>query len=141
MGAKIFNFESKLPEVLYLDSSFIINFSIDGSRYFKDCAAFSKRLVNNKVTMITSNLTLDEIWYVFIRVTLSETFGKNWRTKLEKEPETLDKTIPILKRATTDLLMIQNLIIVEINTPSYWGHWISWKNTGCFHEMLSTLQQ
>jgi predicted nucleic acid-binding protein len=68
--------------------------------------------------MVTSNLTLDEIWYVFIRVTLSEIFGKRWRTKLEKEPEVLDKIIPTLKRATTDLLMIQNLIIVEINTSS-----------------------
>ena len=37
---------------------------------------------------------------------------------MEEEPETLDKVIPILKRATTDLLMIQNLIIVEINTSS-----------------------
>jgi len=25
MGAKIFEFESELPEILYLDSSFIIN--------------------------------------------------------------------------------------------------------------------
>ncbi len=118
MGAKIFEFESELPEILYLDSSFIINFSIDGSKYFEDCVAFSKKLVDNKATMITSSLTLDEIWYVFIRVTLSEKFGKSWRTELEEEPETLDKVIPILKRATTDLLMIQNLIIVEINTSS-----------------------
>lgn len=77
VGARIFHFESELPEVLYLDSSFIINFSIDGSKYFEDCVAFSKKLMNNEVTMITSNLTLDEIWYVFIRVTLSETVGNS----------------------------------------------------------------
>ena len=53
MGAKIFEFESELPEILYLDSSFIINFSIDGSKYFEDCVAFSKKLVDNKATMIT----------------------------------------------------------------------------------------
>jgi predicted nucleic acid-binding protein len=77
-----------------------------------------RRLVDNEVAMITSNLTLDEIWYVFIRISLSERFGKNWRAKLKKEPEILDKVMPILKRVTTDLLMIQNLIIVEISTSS-----------------------
>lgn len=47
MGTKIFEFESELPEVLYLDSSFIINFSIGGRLcsifYFEDCAASINR--------------------------------------------------------------------------------------------------
>lgn len=45
---------------------------------------------------------------------LGELGEQNWK----KKPEILDNTIPTLKRVTTDLLMIQNLIIVEVSTSS-----------------------
>ena len=52
---------------------------------------------------------------LFIRIALSEKAGKNWRTELKEKPEILDEVMPILKRAITDLLMIQHLIVVEIS--------------------------
>jgi hypothetical protein len=42
MGAKIFSFESELPEVLYLDSSFIINLVLVAQNILRSVQHFRK---------------------------------------------------------------------------------------------------
>jgi len=49
MVAGILDFNFKLPEVIYLDTSFILNFSIEGAKYFDDCSFFIRRLMEENI--------------------------------------------------------------------------------------------
>jgi predicted nucleic acid-binding protein len=118
MSATILNFEADLPEVMYWDSSFIINFCVDGVKYHSACAGFAQRLKEENILSIISNLTLDEVWYALLRVNLNNDYEDNWREMLRHEPELIVKYLPILRRATADLLMLPNLILVETPTEA-----------------------
>jgi predicted nucleic acid-binding protein len=118
MPANIFNFDAELPEVIYWDSSFIVNFCVDGVKYHSACAEFVKRLEEENILSIVSNLALDEVWYALLRVNLINDFEQEWHEKLRNEPEIINKYVPILRRATADILMLSNVIVVEIPTEA-----------------------
>lgn len=75
MQANILDFNSKLLEIIFWDASFVLNFAIEGSKYFKGCVNFSKRMEKENITSILSNLTLDEIWYGLLRANLIKDFS------------------------------------------------------------------
>lgn len=118
MPANILKFDAALPEVIYWDSSFIVNFCVDGVKHHSACAGFVKRLGEGNILSIVSNLALDEVWYALLRVNLINDFGQEWHKMLRKEPEIINKYVPILRRATADILMLSNVIVVEIPTEA-----------------------
>lgn len=113
MHTRILDFNAELPEITYWDSNFIINFCVDGARYYKPCSKFVKRLEKANITSIVSNLALDEVWYALIRANLFKDFDKEWIDKLRENPNVIKKYIPTLKRATMDLSLLQNVIFAE----------------------------
>lgn len=118
MPANILNFDEKLPEAIYWDSSFILNFCIDGAKFFKECAKFVRRLESEKTTSIISTLILDEVWYGLLRANLINDFGGDWHDEIRENPEILKKYIPTLKRVMFDLSLLSNLILVEVSSET-----------------------
>lgn len=78
MQANILDFNAELPEVIYWDASFVLNFSIEGANYYEECADFSRRLQRENIPSIISNLALDEIWYGLLRANLINDFSDKW---------------------------------------------------------------
>jgi len=118
MLANILNFNAELPEVIYWDSSFIVNFCVSGVKHHSACAGFVRRLEEENILSIVSNLALDEVWYALLRVNLINDFEQKWHEKLRNEPEIIDKYVPILRRATADILMLPTVIVVETPTEA-----------------------
>ena len=116
MPANILDFDAELPEVIFWDASFVLNFSIEGSKYFKKCANFAKRLEKENIPSIISNLALDEIWYGLLRANLIKDFSEGWINKLRENPAVISKYIPLLKKATRDLVLLPNVILIEVRT-------------------------
>jgi predicted nucleic acid-binding protein len=111
MSVNILNFDVELPEVIYWDSSFIVNFCVDGVKYHSACVEFVKRLEEENILSTVSNLALDEVWYALLRVNLINDFEQEWHEKLRNEPKIINKYVPILRRATADILMLSNVIV------------------------------
>ena len=116
MQANIFTFDSSTPGIVYLDASFIVNFSVEGSKYHEPCTEFVRKLCKENVPSLVSNLTLDEIWYSLIKVSLIKDFGDKWYVEVRDEPEILQKYVPLIKRVMADISMLQNVILVEVKT-------------------------
>lgn len=83
MSAKIFSFDSNPPKIAYVDPSYFLNLLIEDSKYFKECRKFSKKLKKSKTILITSNLSLDEIYYTLLKIMASRDYGKEWRGKTQ----------------------------------------------------------
>jgi predicted nucleic acid-binding protein len=64
----IFSFQGPLPEMAYLDPSFLLNVLVAESTYHAECAAFASRLEDARTVLLLSNLGLDEIWFVLLRI-------------------------------------------------------------------------
>ncbi len=116
MQANILDFNAELPEVIYWDTSFVLNFSIEGARYSEKCANFSRRLQRENIPSIISNLALDEIWYGLLRANLINDFSDKWLDKLRGDSTIINKYAPLLKNATRDLVLLPNVVFVEVRT-------------------------
>ena len=106
MQANILDFSAELPEVIYWDASFVLNFSIEGAKYYGKCTDFSRRLEKENTPSIISNLTLDEIWYGLLRANLIKDFYDKWLDKLREDLSIINKYVPLLKKATRDLILL-----------------------------------
>ena len=102
-----------ISQASILDTSFILNFSIEGAKYFDECSFFIRRLVDENVLCVISNLTLDEFWYGLIRVSFMRDHPKDWLDRLRRLSK--DYVDPV-KRATRDLISFSNLIVTEVKT-------------------------
>jgi hypothetical protein len=58
------SFQDTLPEIVYLDPSFLLNILVAESSYHAECVAFATRLESARSILVLSNLGLDEIWAV-----------------------------------------------------------------------------
>ena len=116
MQANILDFNAELPEVIFWDASFVLNFSIEGARYYEECAEFSRKLQNENIPSIISNLALDEIWYGLLRANLIKDFSEKWLDKLRRDASVINEYVPLLKEATGDLVLLPNVVFVEVRT-------------------------
>ncbi len=116
MQANILDFNAELPEVIFWDASFVLNFSIEGAKYYEKCADFSRRLQKGSIPSIISNLALDEIWYGLLRANLIKDFSDKWLDRLREDSSIINKYVPLLKKATSDLILLPNVVFVEVRT-------------------------
>jgi predicted nucleic acid-binding protein len=115
MPANIFSFKSDPPKITYVDPSFFLNLFVKDSKYFEGCREFSEKLKEKKTILIVSNLGLDEIWYVLLRLLAMKDFGKKWRKKL-KDKEVVKNYTKEIGKYTANLMEIPNLFFVETST-------------------------
>ena len=64
----MFSFQDTPPEIAYLDPSFLLNVLVAESAYHAECVAFATQLERARTILVLSNLGLDEIWFVLLRV-------------------------------------------------------------------------
>jgi predicted nucleic acid-binding protein len=112
----IFDFKSPPPDTAYLDPSFLLNILLKESRYHLECRNFAKKLKSKETLLLLSNLGLDEIWYILLRYEAVKEHGlKNWLSLLKENPQKVIEYSEKIERATTLILEIPNLILVEIS--------------------------
>lgn len=66
--------DPNLPEVLYLDSSFIVETLVAGMQHQTECMDFIRRLQEKKPIIVASRLTYLEIWCAAIRICIRNLF-------------------------------------------------------------------
>jgi predicted nucleic acid-binding protein len=114
MPADVFSFRSEPPQVAYVDPSFFLNLFIRDSAYFEECKGFAEKLEERKTVLIMSNLGLDEIWYVLLKLLAVKDHGKGWQRKLDSSVS--KEYIEEVEKYTTNLLEIPNLFFAEVST-------------------------
>lgn len=111
----VFSFQEELPRIAYLDPSFLLNVLVAGANYHGECVDFAKRLENAGSILVLSNLGLDEIWFVLLRVQAVEEHGeKGWLSFLKENPAKIKEYSSRLDEATAQILEIPYLLLVEL---------------------------
>lgn len=117
MANNIFGFDSLPSSVVYVDPSFFLNILINEAKFHKQCIEYKDRLKKHHTFLFLSNLGLDEIWYVLIKLQAIKEHGlKGWQGYLNKYPEAVMKYAELLAQTTSIILEIPNLHLIEIST-------------------------
>ncbi len=115
MLSNIHGFDENPPKIAYVDPSFFINLMVKDSLFFEDCKDYSEKLKGGKTVLVMSNLGLDEIWYVLLKLFAMKDYGKNWQKTLKKEPDAVKSYSEEIEKYTLLLLEIPNLLLAEIS--------------------------
>ena len=111
----VFSFQGDPPEIAYLDPSFLLNVLVAESTYHAECVDFAKRLEDAETILVLSNLGLDEIWFVLLRIQAVEEQGeRGWLSFLKGNPAKVMEYTSRLEEATLQILEIPNLLLVEL---------------------------
>lgn len=111
----VFSFQDALPEIAYLDTSFLLNVLVNESAFHAQCVEFAKRLEAAETILVLSNLGLDEIWFVLLRLQAVREHGESgWLSFLRDNPEKVRGYAQQLEEATLQILEIPNLLLVEL---------------------------
>lgn len=113
--ARIFSFDDDLPEVAYLDPSFLLNVLIADAVYHSACTAFSTRLEESDTILMLSNIGLDEVWFTLLRTQAMEEHGtRGWLEFLRNNPDRVKAYTARIEEATLKILEIPTLLLVEL---------------------------
>lgn len=111
----IYSFDADPPEIAYLDPSFLLNILVEDSVYHQECVDFAKRLEKARSILVLSNLGLDEIWFILLKLQAVKEHGKrNWLVFLKENPAKVMEYCQGLEKATAQILEIPNLLLVEL---------------------------
>lgn len=110
-----FSFQNTPPEIAYLDPSFLLNVLLEDATYHAQCVAFARRLEEARSILLLSNLGLDEIWFVLLRIqAIQEQGEKGWLAFLKNNPARVRAYAQQLEEATLQILEIPNLLLIEL---------------------------
>jgi len=107
----ILKFTDKLPGIIYLDASVILNAAMTGGRFHDECSSFMRRIRDERVRCVTATLTFDEIWYVLIKNTVEQLTGQPLFKAYKSNPESILSARDEVERITFDLLGIDMEIL------------------------------
>ena len=74
MVASVHSFNDPLPQKLYWDASFIVNFACEAAQYFEQCADFLARLDEHPTISYVSTLAMDEACFVLLQLQIEEDY-------------------------------------------------------------------
>lgn len=116
MPDNIFSFNSLPSRVAYIDPSFFLNVLIEEAKFHQQCLEYKDKLKTQHTLLFLSNLGLDEIWYVLIKLqAIKEHGAKGWQEYLSKHPQAIMKYADVLHKTTSAILEITNLHLIEIS--------------------------
>lgn len=115
MSHKIHGFEEQPPKIAYVDPNFFVNLIVKDSVFFWECKNYSERLKESKTVLVMSNLGLDELWYVLLKLLAMRDYEKNWQKILKTKPEIVKKYSEEIEKYTLALLEIPNLLLAEVS--------------------------
>ena len=118
----IYSFENEPPRVAYLDPSFIVNLLLEDGKYHRACLQYSEKLKRSSITLILSNLGLDEIWFALLKVLAVQDLQeqdvadpeRKWFRFLKDHPDRVKAFAQRIEEDTALILKIPNLIVIEI---------------------------
>ena len=116
----VFDFTAPLPDRLYWDSSFLVNIAFATAKFHTECAAYYRRLKDERVPVLVSTLTLDETWYVLLKLETEHIHAPRsfWEVYRE-EPDRLKPILRKLRDLTQRLEQLPHLSFVGMEAGSY----------------------
>ncbi len=99
----------------YVDPNFFINVMVRNSVFFDECKNYSEKLKDGKTVLVMSNLGLDELWYVLLKLLAMRDYDKNWQRTLKTKPDQVKKYSTEIEKHTLALLEIPNLLMAEVS--------------------------
>ena len=117
MPEHVFDFDAPLPDIAYLDPSFLLNIIIEDAVFHEQCVSYKDKLKKHHTLLFLSNLGLDEIWHVLIKVQAIKDHGpRNIIEFLNKNPESVMKYSTAVIETTSAILEIPYIHLLEIST-------------------------
>jgi len=125
----IYNFKDKVPDIVYLDTSFLINILVADAKYYQECLNYSEKLKQKNTIMLLSILGLDELWYIrlklsaidFLKKRDKENPEKKWFWFLKENSEYIKNFSQLAEEDLIKLLQINNLFLIEITKEQMIG--------------------
>ena len=110
------SFQDCPPEIAYLDPSFLLNVLVADATYHAECVAFASRLEATRTVLVLSNLGLDEIWFVLLRIqAIQEQGERGWLAFLRDNPDKVREYTRRLEETTLQILELPNLLLIELS--------------------------
>lgn len=81
--------ESPLPEIIGLDTSFVIKVLVKGQEYYKKCCSFLSRLKTKQPIIVFSQILRPELWQAHFKIVLQKQLNKkevNVAEEVKKDP-------------------------------------------------------
>ena len=116
----VFDFTLPVPERLYWDSSFLVNIAFASAKFHTQCVAYYQRLKDERVPVLISNLTLDETWYVLLKLETEQLYAPRifWEVYRE-EPSRLKPILRKLREFTKRLEHLPHVSFIGTAVGSY----------------------
>lgn len=116
----VFDFAAFLPNRLYWDSSFLVNIAFVTAKFHKPCAAYYYRLKAERVPIILSNLALDEVWYILLKLEIEHLYpSQNFWAIYREEPARLRPILQKLREFTKRLTRLPHVTLVGTGADAY----------------------
>lgn len=130
---RILDFKAEPPSISYLDPSFLVNLLLADAKFHREVKDYSERLKKKGTILILSTLGLDEIWFALMKAFAIRDYGlKRWYSRLKGDVEIIKGYTEDMERATTKILELPHLFIVEITFERALGALELMKNYGLF---------
>lgn len=110
-----------LPEIIYFDTSFIINTLIKGQPYYEECKNFIIKLTDKQPIIVFSSLLKPEFWSAITKIHIRNMFGKKRSPNsiIKKDPGIIKHLYSKVQRVEDDfsdlLQRFKHWIMVELN--------------------------
>jgi predicted nucleic acid-binding protein len=116
----VFDFTAPLPDRLYWDSSFLVNVAFAAAKLHRPCAAYYYRLKETGVSVILSNLALDETWYILLKLEAEQLHRpRSFWEMYREEAERLRPIFHKLREFTTRLTQLPHVTLVGTEANAY----------------------
>jgi len=104
VAAKVRSLDEPLPAALYWDASFIVNFTFEAARCFRQCSQLLSRLDDASTISYVSTLALDEAWFVLLQLKIEEDHhpARFWDV-YNAHPEVVAEYIDDLEKVTEQI--------------------------------------
>jgi predicted nucleic acid-binding protein len=115
----ISNYNTPLPDLIYLDTSFIYEVYGDNpdNKHADDCYNFTNRLVANDKIMVVSHLTYEELEHVItkgIYTKYGNRMSKRWDILKKETDRYMPEVMTEIERVTNVLMNNPNIIDLDV---------------------------
>ncbi len=122
LTATILDFSAPLPDAIYWDASFVVNFSHADSPFYGECAEYVARLKAANTRCFVSALTLDEVWFVLLQLFVTRDFAprKFWKV-YEQNPAVILAYLDQIEKITAQFYEQSQVQVLGIASRSPLG--------------------
>lgn len=126
VSAKQLDFDAKLPEIIYWDTSFttLYLYGEPTEPYYAECHAFQQRLKSEGVLSVVSDFVYDETAFIWLKrelIKAGQSLGLHWLDMKDKHPNLIGQAMRDFKEKKADLeeLTLKLPIADEVTTLAF----------------------